>query len=77
MIPAALLFGGAARRRDADAVPVSQIPIDIISVVQGIILILVAADELVRCVYRIGGRRRVSAERAAEETVTRAGSRLE
>lgn len=55
VIPAALLFGalraGATRMQF-----VSQIPIDIISVVQGIILLLVAADELVRRLYRIRGR---------------------
>ena len=70
-IPAALLFGalraGATRMQF-----VSQIPIDIISVVQGIILLLVAADELVRRFYRIGGRRTpLSEERAAEDTVAR------
>ncbi len=76
VIPAALLF--AALRAGATRMQfVSQIPIDIISVVQGIILLLVAADELVRRVYRIGGRRTVSAERAAEETVTRSWGRLE
>jgi general nucleoside transport system permease protein len=76
VIPAALLFGalraGATRMQF-----VSQIPIDIISVVQGIILLLVAADELVRRVYRIGGRRGVSAERAAEATVARTWGRAE
>jgi hypothetical protein len=47
-------------------------------VVQGIILLLVAADELVRRVYRVGGRgRAVSAERAAEGTVARTWGRLE
>ncbi|MCC7367942.1 MAG: ABC transporter permease [Chloroflexi bacterium] len=55
VIPAAILFGalraGATRMQF-----VSQIPIDIISVVQGIILLLVAAEELVRRLYRIGGR---------------------
>ncbi|MGE3269104.1 MAG: ABC transporter permease [Chloroflexota bacterium] len=55
VIPAALLFGalraGATRMQF-----VSQIPIDIISVVQGVILLLVAADELVRRLYRISGR---------------------
>ena len=55
VIPAALLFGalraGATRMQF-----VSQIPIDIISVVQGIILLLVAAEQLVRRLYRIGGR---------------------
>jgi simple sugar transport system permease protein len=76
VIPAALLFGalraGATRMQF-----VSQIPIDIISVVQGIILLLVAADELVRRVYRVGGRRGVSAERAAEGTVARSWGHLE
>jgi simple sugar transport system permease protein len=71
VIPAALLFGalraGATRMQF-----VSQIPIDVISIVQGVILLLVAADELVRRFYRIGGRRDgVSAERAAEGTVAR------
>jgi general nucleoside transport system permease protein len=54
VLPAALLFGalraGATRMQF-----VSQIPIDIISVVQGIILLLVAAEELVRRLYRLGG----------------------
>jgi simple sugar transport system permease protein len=76
VIPAALLFGalraGATRMQF-----VSQIPIDIISVVQGIILLLVAADELVRRVYRVGGRRGVSAERSAEGTVARSWGRAE
>jgi len=77
VIPAALLFGalraGATRMQF-----VSQIPIDVISIVQGIILLLVAADELVRRVYRIGGRRpAVSAERAAEGTVARSWGRAE
>jgi simple sugar transport system permease protein len=66
VIPAALLFGalraGATRMQF-----VSQIPIDIISVVQGIILLLVAADELVRRLYRVGGRRAVPDEDAAVE----------
>jgi hypothetical protein len=47
-------------------------------VVQGIILLLVAADELVRRVYRVGGRRGVvSAERTAEGTVARSWGRME
>ena len=77
VIPAALLF--AALRAGATRMQfVSQIPIDIISVVQGIILLLVAADELVRRVYRIGGRSPVaSAERTAEGTVARSWGRLE
>ena len=56
VIPAALLFGalraGATRMQF-----VSQIPIDIISIIQALILIFVAADELVRWLYRIGGAR--------------------
>lgn len=80
VIPAALLFGalraGATRMQF-----VSQIPIDVISVVQGIILLLVAADELVRRVYRVGGvggkRAVVSAERTAEGTVARTWGRGE
>jgi simple sugar transport system permease protein len=55
VVPSALLFGalraGATRMQF-----VSQIPIDIISIVQGIILILVAADVLVRRLYGIGRR---------------------
>jgi hypothetical protein len=57
---------------------VSQIPIDVISVVQGIILLLVAADELVRRLYRIGGKGPlISAERTAEGTVARTWGRTE
>jgi simple sugar transport system permease protein len=77
VIPAALLFG-ALRAGSTRMQFVSQVPIDIISVVQGIILLLVAADELVRRVYRVGGRGpAVSPERAAEGTVTRSWGRLE
>jgi general nucleoside transport system permease protein len=77
VIPAALLFGGL--RAGATRMQfVSQIPIDVISIVQGIILLLVAADELVRRLYRVGGRRPVvSAERVAEGTVTRTWGRAE
>ncbi len=77
VIPAAILFGalraGATRMQF-----VSQIPIDVISVVQGIILLLVAADELVRRLYRIGGRRGVvSAEATAQGSVARSWGRAE
>ena len=77
VIPAALLFGalraGATRMQF-----VSQIPIDIISVVQGIILLLVAADQLVRRVYRIDGARAGSgAEATAQESVGRTWGRTE
>ena len=77
VIPAALLFGalraGATRMQF-----ISQIPIDVISIVQGVILLLVAADELVRRFYRIGERRgAVSEERAAEGSVARSWGRAE
>ena len=80
--PLGVIPAGAAVRRVAGRRTrmqfVSQIPIDIISVVQGIILLLVAADELVRRLYRIGGKGSlVSAERAAEVTVARTWGRAE
>ena len=56
VVPAALLF--AALRAGATRMQfVSQIPIDVISIVQGIVLLLVSADVLVRRLYGIGGRR--------------------
>jgi ABC-type uncharacterized transport system permease subunit len=76
VIPAALLFGalraGATRMQF-----VSQIPIDIISVVQGIILLLVAADELVRRLYRIGGRTTSTNVGTTEGIVARGWGRAE
>ena len=55
IVLSAVLFGalraGATRMQF-----VSQIPIDVISIVQAIILLLVASEELVRRVYRIGRR---------------------
>jgi simple sugar transport system permease protein len=52
LIPAALLFGalrsGATRMQF-----LSQIPIDIISIIQALILIFVAAPEIVRFLYRL------------------------
>ena len=52
LIPSALLFGalrsGATRMQF-----LSQIPIDIISIIQALILIFVAAPEIVRFIYRL------------------------
>jgi simple sugar transport system permease protein len=52
VVPAAILFGalraGATRMQF-----VSQIPIDIISIIQALVLIFVAADEIVRWLYRL------------------------
>jgi simple sugar transport system permease protein len=52
VIPAAILFGalraGATRMQF-----VSQIPIDVISIIQALVLIFVAADEIVRWLYRL------------------------
>jgi general nucleoside transport system permease protein len=52
VIPSALLFGalrsGATRMQF-----LSQIPIDIISIIQALILIFVAAPEIVRFIYRL------------------------
>lgn len=52
LIPAALLFGalrsGATRMQF-----LSQIPIDVISIIQALILIFVAAPEIVRWLYRL------------------------
>jgi general nucleoside transport system permease protein len=55
VLPAAVLFGalraGASRMQF-----VSQIPIDIISIIQAFVLIFVAADEIVRWLYRLPRR---------------------
>jgi general nucleoside transport system permease protein len=52
VIPAALLFGalrsGAGRMQF-----LTQIPIDIIGIIQGLVLLFVAADRLVRWVFRL------------------------
>jgi ABC-type uncharacterized transport system permease subunit len=72
VVPSALLFGalraGATRMQF-----VSQIPVDIISIVQGIILVLVAADELIRRLYGIGRRRETP---SAQPTVARGWGRV-
>ncbi|MBA3415765.1 MAG: ABC transporter permease [Chloroflexia bacterium] len=77
VVPAAILFGalraGATRMQF-----VSQIPIDVISIVQALVLMFVAADQIVRGIYRI--RRRPSDPTdpsAAETTVTRTWGRVE
>lgn len=72
VVPAALLF--AALRAGATRMQfVSQIPIDVISIVQGIVLLLVAADELIRRLYRIGGRRGAP---STQPTVSRGWGRV-
>src|SRR3712207_4418557 len=51
-VPAAILFGGL--RAGASRMQfVSQIPIDIISIVQALVLVFVAAPEMVRWLYRL------------------------
>jgi general nucleoside transport system permease protein len=56
VVPAALLFGvmrsGAPRMQF-----LTQIPVDLISVIQALILLFVAADVLVRKLYRLKGER--------------------
>jgi simple sugar transport system permease protein len=52
VVLAAILFG--AMRSGATRMQfLTQIPVDIISVVQALILLLVAAEEIVRFIYRI------------------------
>lgn len=53
VIPAALLFA-ALRAGSTRMQFVSQIPVDVIFIVQAVVLLLVAADVLVRRLYRIG-----------------------
>ncbi len=74
VVPAAILFGGL--RAGATRMQfVSQIPIDIISIVQALVLMFVAADPIVRWLYRIGPRK--VAAPAAEATVARGWGRTE
>ncbi|TAK23420.1 MAG: ABC transporter permease [Chloroflexota bacterium] len=52
LIPAALLFGGL--RAGATRMQfLSQIPIDIISIIQALILVFIAAPEIIRFIYRV------------------------
>jgi general nucleoside transport system permease protein len=66
VVLAALLFGtlraGATRMQSA-----AQIPIDIISIMQALIIIFIAAPEIIRAIYRIRTRH------AAEDVLARRG----
>jgi len=67
VVPSAILFGalraGASRMQF-----VSQIPIDVISIIQALVLIFVAADEIVRWIYRLPHPRTQSGPDAPEAT---------
>jgi len=52
VIPAAFLFG-ALRNGATEMQYLTQIPVDIISVIQSLILLFVAAPEIVRLIYRL------------------------
>jgi len=64
VVLAALLFGflraGATRMQSA-----AQIPIDIISILQALIIIFIAAPEIVRAIYRLSGNQQSQVSLAA------------
>ena len=64
VIPSALLFGGLAAG-SARMQFLSQIPIDIIHLVQAMVLIFVAAPALIRWIYRVRMPREAEVEPAA------------
>ena len=66
VVLAALLFGtlraGATRMQSA-----AQIPIDIISILQALIIIFIAAPEIIRAIYRFNGAPRRQSQRSPTE----------
>jgi simple sugar transport system permease protein len=56
VVAAALLFG-ALRAGSRQMQAVTQIPIEIVTVIQGLVILFIAAPALVRAIYRIRARR--------------------